>query len=91
MPNYTHRSLPADSEVIEPSAEEKASLKFAAEAMEKMANLMQRKTDQCVHCGQPVQRLKKVGRSVYAYPCGCRLWQGTVPDAWKDKPASNSI
>ena len=89
MPNYTHRSLPADSKVIWPASEEEAeTMKFVAQKMEHMANLMQRKTDQCVHCSATIKAMEKIGRSVYARPCGCRLWQGTVPDAWKK---SNSI
>jgi hypothetical protein len=34
--------------------------------------------DLCPHCSSPLERQEKVGRSVYAKPCGCRLWQGDV-------------
>lgn len=32
--------------------------------------------DICPHCKTPIQKQKQVGRSVYASPCGCRLFQG---------------
>ena len=57
--------------------------KFLAEALTKMAMLMKRETDQCMRCSSTVQAMEKIGRCVYARPCGCRLWQGTIPDAWK--------
>jgi hypothetical protein len=88
MPNYPHRSLPSDSKVFEPDLQPTPKLsrednRFLAEALTKMAQLMSRKSEMCFHCGRQVQTLEKIGRSVYANPCGCRLWQGTVPDAWK--------
>jgi hypothetical protein len=42
-----------------------------------------RDTEDCPQCGGHVTRIEQVSRCVYATPCGCRLWQGTVPDAWK--------
>jgi len=57
--------------------------KMIVEFMTDMSNLMQRKTDKCIRCRTQIKELEKIGRSVYARPCGCRLWQGTVPDAWK--------
>lgn len=57
--------------------------KMISEFMTNMADLMQKKTDKCIRCRTQIKALEKVGRSVYARPCGCRLWQGTVPDAWK--------
>lgn len=59
--------------------------KFVADALTKMAHLMQRKTELCCHCGAQVKAMEQIGRSVYARPCGCRLWQGKVPDVWKPK------
>lgn len=44
-----------------------------------------RKTEACPYCHREVKSMEKIGRCVYAHPCGCRLWQGTVPEAWKDK------
>ncbi len=47
-----------------------------------------RKTEDCPNCGQHVDGLSKVGRCVYARPCGCRLWQGTIPAAWRNNEQS---
>jgi len=85
MPNFPHSSLPGDSTVVWPSEEESESLKSTAEMMEKMSNLMQRKIEECFRCGTTVKAMEKIGRCVYARPCGCRLWQGTVPGAWKSR------
>jgi hypothetical protein len=38
----------------------------------------------CVFCQRPIERFDQVGRSVYAFPCGCRLYQGIVP-AWASR------
>jgi hypothetical protein len=38
----------------------------------------------CAHCGATVDRMEQVGKCVYARPCGCRQYQGTLPDAGKD-------
>lgn len=59
--------------------------KMISDFLEGMANLMQKKTDRCIRCGNQVKALEKIGRCVYARPCGCRLWQGKVPDAWRTK------
>lgn len=53
-------------------------------AVEAFAALIARRSDVCPHCGQHVTALEQVGRSVYARPCGCRQYQGTVPEAWKE-------
>lgn len=39
----------------------------------------------CLNCGQEVKQLIKRGRCVYAMPCGCRLWQGKIPEEWAHK------
>lgn len=52
------------------------------EFLRKLAEFSERKTDVCPRCGHKVTELRQVGRSVYA-SCGCRLWQGFVPEAWK--------
>ncbi len=70
-----------DEESREPLPPEIA--RAAVEALTRMANLMSRESDVCMHCGQPVTKLVQVGRCVHAEPCGCRLWQGTVPEAWR--------
>jgi len=51
----------------------------------KLRALDARETEDCIQCGARVERMEQVGRSVYARPCGCRLWQGRVPDAWKEQ------
>ncbi len=33
----------------------------------------------CPHCHRPIEKRYQVGRCVYAKPCGCRQYQGTVP------------
>ncbi len=43
-----------------------------------------RETDVCFTCGKQVTKLTQVGRCVYA-SCGCRQFQGTVPDAWREQ------
>jgi hypothetical protein len=40
-------------------------------------------TDICPDCERPIEEYRQVGRSVYASPCGHRLYQGKVPS---DKP-----
>jgi len=35
-------------------------------------------SDICPHCKQPIQEKKQIGRCVYAYPCGHRLYQGRL-------------
>ena len=36
------------------------------------------KNDICPHCHTPIQEKRQVGRCVYASPCNCRLYQGTL-------------
>lgn len=43
-----------------------------------------RESEDCQNCGNHVGQLEQVGRCVYARPCGCRIWQGTVPEAWRE-------
>ena len=57
-------------------------LRPVREFLNKMEGFSARDTEECFRCGQTVKRLEKVGRCVYARPCGCRLWQGSVPKAW---------
>lgn len=53
------------------------------EAVERLNAFGRRETENCPHCGQHVARLQQIGRCVYAQPCGCRIWQGQVPEAWE--------
>jgi hypothetical protein len=57
--------------------------KEVAEYLTKLAAFNKRETDICIYCGKQVKSLRKVGRCVYASPCGCRVWQGNVPEAWR--------
>lgn len=57
--------------------------KRLADFLQRMTDFTFRKTEDCIHCGKHVSRLQKVGRCVYASPCGCRLWQGNIPAAWR--------
>jgi len=51
--------------------------------LQQMTRFMAREIEDCYICGKHVDRLEKIGRCVYASPCGCRLWQGNVPKMWK--------
>lgn len=37
---------------------------------------------ECPHCGAHIEAMAQVGKCVYARPCGCRQYQGKVPDKW---------
>jgi len=58
-------------------------LAMARNALVAMANLMSRESDTCPRCGQTLTGMEQIGRCVYGKPCGCRLWQGEVPEAWR--------
>lgn len=53
------------------------------DAMTSLITFMEHDTDICPHCGKQVTRLQQVGHCVYGDPCGCRLWQGSIPDEWR--------
>lgn len=59
--------------------------KQVAAFVQKLNDLSAGKIDTCLHCDMPFNELKQVGRCVYAYPCGHRQYQGTLPDKWKPK------
>lgn len=52
------------------------------EFMNRLTQFEKREIEDCPHCGKHVISMRKVGRCVYG-SCGCRLWQGNIPDAWK--------
>lgn len=52
------------------------------ETFTRFVALMHRETEFCMHCGEHILKLNKVGHCVYAEPCGCRLWQGNIPKIW---------
>lgn len=39
--------------------------------------------DECPQCGAKMESAEKIGRCVYARPCGCRVMQGELPEHWK--------
>lgn len=65
-----------------PTAEEIAEdRRQAAETLKQMLGLMSGTADVCPHCGAHIDHMEQVGACVYARPCNCRQYQGTVPDA----------
>jgi hypothetical protein len=53
------------------------------EALESIVDFQLRRTEACPQCGKYVESVEKIRRCIYARPCGCRLWQGTIPEAWQ--------
>lgn len=67
--------------------------KQVAAFVQKLNDFCAGKIGTCLHCDMPFNELEQVGRCVYAYPCGHRQYQGTVPakykkpeKTWKDHP-----
>lgn len=62
--------------VYQTPEEKKAELdeigKMAQQFFESLGN------DICPYCGEPIKHKEQVGRCVYAYPCGCRLYRGKL-------------
>lgn len=54
-----------------------------AAALTRFASFLGGESDECPHCGTTIESAEKIGRCVYARPCGCRVMQGEVPDRWK--------
>lgn len=52
---------------------------FVARFLVKLAALTGGEGERCIHCDAPLEKLEQVGRCVYARPCGCRQYQGTLP------------
>ena len=61
------------------------NLKIAVTFFKRLIEFTKRNQEDCPHCGQHVTDLEKVGRCVYANPCGCRIMQGHIPSEWKHK------
>ena len=51
---------------------------------EKFIQFAYKNTNKCLACNKPVDKLEKVDKDVYARPCGCILWRGAIPAAWRD-------
>lgn len=60
--------------------------KQVADFIKMLNDLCAGKIDNCIHCQMPFTELAQHGRCVYAYPCGHRQYQGTIPEKWKPKP-----
>jgi hypothetical protein len=43
--------------------------------------------DVCPHCGAKITDMRQIERCVYG-GCGCRLYQGSVPEKW-ERPLDN--
>lgn len=66
----------------EMNEEEKKAL---AAWVTQFARLLQGESDTCLHCGATITGMQQIGRCVYASPCGCRQYQGKLPEKWKGK------
>lgn len=47
--------------------------------IEGLARMSRGEQKTCLHCEAPIEELEQDGRCVYAKPCGCRQYQGTLP------------
>src|SRR6266568_6839645 len=65
-----HASFLSEGEVAEKERE-------SGEALKRYLDNMLRNI--CPHCQKPIEDRKQVRRCVYALPCYCRLYQGTLP------------
>ncbi|SRR6266568_971985 len=65
-----HASFLSPEEVAEKERE-------ASEALQRYLTNMA--NDICPQCERPIEEKKQVGRCVYSWPCGHRLYQGTLP------------
>lgn len=74
--NCPLRELPTSEEIEAEIAQIRA-------AVNNLVGFETRATENCPHCGAHVDSLSQVGRCVYSAPCGCRLWQGKIPAAWR--------
>jgi hypothetical protein len=52
-------------------------MKESGEALKRYLDNMAH--DICPFCGKSIEDRKQIGRCVYALPCYCRLYQGTLP------------
>lgn len=71
-------------EIAMPTDQENA----IAEFLKRLEAFTNRTTEDCPYCGQHVSALTKTSRCVYASPCRCRLWQGSIPEAWQSKESA---
>ena len=52
---------------------------IAAEVMKGLARMFRGEQETCLHCGEKISELYQQGDCVYAAPCQCRQYQGTLP------------
>lgn len=71
------RQFPTDEEVAQAEAEHNAAL---LDVMDRVEKLMKGELRECLHCRQPITRLRQVRGCVYASPCNCRQYQGALPE-----------
>lgn len=81
-----HRRVTGESLDQPREIEDADDLSFIRAFIAKLNALFERTSEECPRCGQHVESLQQVQRSVYVRPCGCRLGQGHVPDVWKTNP-----
>ena len=48
-----------------------------------MMKLARGELDICPRCGKKLEHMEQIGRCVYG-SCGCRLYQGRVPEKWRE-------
>jgi hypothetical protein len=80
-PDYAHLCEHWEAFTPEEIAEHERRVQDSVMAF---VRLVARETSVCPHCGQRITSMHQVGRCVYG-SCGCRLFQGAVPDAWRDE------
>jgi hypothetical protein len=54
-----------------------------ADFIRALGALWARRSETCPYCHAHVDAMQQIGRCVYAQPCGCRLGQAHVPEAWR--------
>jgi hypothetical protein len=55
-------------------------LEIAADVMKALVRMLKGEQDACLHCSAKIGQLYQNGDCVYADPCGCRQYQGTLPN-----------
>ena len=61
------------------------ALEIARDYFTSVASLLRHDTTHCPRCGALIDHLNQIVHCVYAAPCGCRLWQGSIPKSWQTK------
>lgn len=59
------------------------SMQGLADYFRNFTAFMKKEHQNCPQCCQHVTSIEQVGRCVYAKPCGCRVYQGKVPEVWQ--------